>query len=344
MLSARTRLLALAALAALTLAACGSDSGSSSGSASSGSADGKTVWYADVTDANPLVAAIAQSLNHSLTGAGASMTRSFAMNNTTGQIDLGVQAEAFTRAISSQPAAIVYFVLDPKSPKPQIERARRAGIPVFAAFGKPDGIEVNGYITLDDSKQGYLSAQYLAKQLPKGAKVAIIGGPPTPNVNAELEGANKALQEAGVQIVGSVDQQRNLQDNAAGGQQVMQGILQRYPDVQGVFSYNDDSALGAIAATKAAGKKVLFTSRNGSADAIAAIKSGDLLATCDIDPVTLGQNLGKAVVAQVSGSKTYDHSAKLPSPDASQCLITKENVDSWKPYEQRIGYQKIKTG
>src|SRR6478752_4000558 len=178
-------------------------SGSSSGGSSSGApADdpnllkGKMVWYADVIDSNPLVTAIAQAINDKLTANGATMTRSFAINNTTGQLDLGVQADAMVRALAANPAAIAYFVIDPKSLKPQVNRAREAGIPVYAAFGKPDGFDVDAYITLDDEKQGYLSAKYLADKLPKGAKVAVISGPPTANVNAEVEGAMKALSEA----------------------------------------------------------------------------------------------------------------------------------------------------
>ena len=281
--------------------AAASDTESASGSASATSAatgdtatpdptllKGKTVWYADVTDANPLVQAIAQAINDRITAYGATMIRSFSMNNTTGQVDLGVQAAAMNRAITANPDAIAYFVLDPKSLKPQVTKARAAGIPVFAAFGKPDGFDVDAFITLNDEQQGYLSAKYLADHLPKGAKVALITGPPTPNVIAEMEGANKALKEAGVTIVGNEDQQRNLTDNSAGGQTIMQGILQSHPDVQGVFAYNDDSALGAIAAAKAANKTVLFASRNGSSDGVAAVKAGTLLVTCDIDPIALG--------------------------------------------------------
>lgn len=318
-------------------------------SASTGAADptllkGKTVWYADITDANPLVQAIAQAMNDTITANGGTMVRSFAINNTTGQLDLGVQSDAVTRAVSSKPAAIAYFVIDPKSPKPQVSRAQAAGIPVFAVFGKPAGFNVNAYINLADEQQGYLAAKYLASNLPKGAKVAIIGGPPTPNVTAELVGANKALAEAGVTIVGNVRQQQNLTDNSAGGQTIMQGILQRFPDVQGIFAYNDDSALGAIAAAKAANKQIKFTARNGSTAGVAAVKAGTLLATCDIDPIALGHEVGQAIVDQISGTKKVAAAAQLPSPDASQCIIDKNNVNAWKPYDQIIKYQTIKQG
>ncbi|MEV1169140.1 sugar ABC transporter substrate-binding protein [Nonomuraea sp. NPDC049784] len=336
---------AVAALAVACLAtACGGSTAATESAGSSSSASGKTIWYADVIEANPVSQAITQAVNTPLTAAGATMTRSFSVNNTTGSIDPAVQAEALTRAIGTQPAAIAYFVLDSKSMKPQVQRARDKGIPVFAALGKPEGFDVNGYITNPDEEQGYQAAKYLADHLPKGAKIALIGGPVTPNVTAELAGAQRALKEAGATIVGNLDQQRNLQDNAAGGQTVMQGILQREPDVQGVFVYNDDSALGAIAAAKQSGKKIRFTSRNGTADAIAAIKAGDLLATCDLKPVEIGKALGQAMVDHLSGVKTYDNNAQIPGPPADQCMVDKDNVAGWKPAEELIKFQTIKTG
>jgi ribose transport system substrate-binding protein len=346
----RKRLLAVAVLAACAVSAFVATAGARhAGQAAAESSEakplkGKIVWYMDVVDANPLIRGIAQAMNIPIMRAGGTMIRSFAFNTQSGQIDLGLQAQAFDRAIARKPAAIVYFVLDPKSPRPQAVRAQQAKIPVFAAFGKPDGFSVNAYELLNDFQQGFLSARYLARHLPRGAKVTILGGPPTPNVNTELKGAQAALKAGGMNVVGDVDQQRNLSDNAAGGQQVMQGILQRFPDVKGVFVYNDDSALGAIAAAKAAGKKILFTSRNGSQDAVDAIKKGDLLATCDIDPIAFGRTMGQAIVDQITRKKHLTNNFKLRSPDASKCLVTKQNVAKFKPWNKRIKYVKIKTG
>ncbi|KRC62799.1 hypothetical protein ASE14_03000 [Agromyces sp. Root81] len=294
-------------------------------------------------DANPIANAITQGFNEVLTENGVDVVRSLAVDPTTGNIDLAVQSQALTRAVSANPDAIAYFVLDPTASRPQIEQAKEAGIPVFAAFGKPD-FEVNGYISLADEAQGYAAAKYLADNLPEGAKVAVIGGPATPNVLAEEAGAMKALEEAGVEIVGDVEQQRNLADNAAGGKEVMQGILSRFPDVQGVFSYNDDSALGAIAAAKQAGADVAFTSRNGTADAVGAVQAGDLLATCDLQPLEVGRALGRAVLAQLTGERDYQGTEEIEGPTSDACLVTAENAADWKSPEDQIDFVDITLG
>lgn len=301
------------------------------------------IWYADVMDSNPVAMAVTQGFYDTLVSNNVTVTRSLAIDPSSGQIDLTVQGQALTRAVAAEPDAIAYFVLDPTAFQPQLEQAMDGGIPVFAALGMP-AFTVNGYIAMDDEGQGYAAAKYLADNLEPGATVAIIGGPATPNVLAEEKGALQAFNDAGMTVVGDVEQQRNLDDNAAGGQAVMQSILQRFPDVDGVFVYNDDSALGAIAAAKQAGATVKFTSRNGTADAVAAVKAGDLLATCDIQPVALGAALGQAVVDQLTGAHSYQNNESIPPPDSSACLVTADNVDSWKPSEELVEYRDITLG
>lgn len=301
------------------------------------------IWYADVMDSNPVAMAVTQGFNDTLVSNNVAVTRSLAIDSSSGQIDLSVQGQALTRAVAAAPDAIAYFVLDPTAFQPQLEQAMGEGIPVFAALGKP-AFDVNGFIAMDDEGQGYAAAKYLADNLEPGSTVAIIGGPATPNVLAEEKGALKAFDDAGLTVVGDIEQQRNLDDNAAGGQAVMQSILQRFPDVDGVFVYNDDSVLGAIAAAKQAGASVKFTSRNGTADAVAAVKAGDLLATCDIQPVALGQALGQAVVDQLTGKHQYTGSESISPPDSSACLVTADNADSWKPSEDLVEYRDITLG
>jgi hypothetical protein len=69
-----------------------------------------------------------------------------------------------------------------------------------------------------------------------------------------------------------------------------------------------------------------------------------LLATCDINPIAFGRIMGQAIVNQISGKKHYRNDFKLPSPNASKCLVTKQNVAKFKPWNKRIKYVRIKTG
>lgn len=324
--------------AALVLTGCVADPGDSGGDSST-----MTVWYADVMDGNPIATAVTQGFYAALQENGIEMTRSLAVDATTGSIDLAVQAQGMTRAVSSGVDAIAYFLLDPTAAEPQVKDALAADIPVFALLGEP-AFGVNGFITQDDDGQGYAAAKYLAENLPAGAKVTVLGGPATPNTIATEKGALRAFKEAGLTIVGDVEQQRNLDDNSGGGKEVMQGILQSHPDIQGVFAYNDDSAIGAIAAAKQVGASVLFTSRNGTSDAVSSIKAGDLLASCDIQPIQLGKAMGQAVADHLKGVTTVTGSTQIEGPPSDDCLITEANAGDWKPYEEQVDYANIRLG
>jgi ribose transport system substrate-binding protein len=340
---------------AVLAAGCGSDSSSSSdtsggsstsgGSASSKPLDGKEVWYLDVLGTNPTVNGNAQGINNIITGAGGTLTRTFSLNSA-GQVDISVEAQAFDRAIAAKPAAIIFFVLDPKALKPQVARAQSEGIPVFAMLGKPEGYDVNAYLEPPDCEQGKIIAQALADKLAPGSEWAELASAPIPSNEIQLDCAEKVMAAAGFHLVGNRNDQRNLTDIATGATPIMQGLLQKFPNLKGLYAFNDDSAIGAIAAIKASGKSgnITVASRNGSDIGIAAVKKGDLYATCDFDPIGLGQAMGKAVVAQVDGSKDYKDSFQLTPPDPSKCLYTKDNVADYVPWTKRVKQVDIPEG
>ena len=78
--------------------------------------------------------------------------------------------------------------------------------------------------------------------------------------------------------------------------------------------------------------------------AIAAIKAGDLLGTCDIEPVKLGQLLGQAMADQINGTESFSGSTQIDSPKADECMITADNVDDWKSPEELVEYVDIPLG
>jgi ABC-type sugar transport system substrate-binding protein len=316
--------------------------GGASSRAASGPLAGKVVWEVDVVNANPTLTALAQAINLKVAAAGGTLVRSFAIN-TAGQVDLSLQAQGFDRAIAAKPAAIIWLVIDPKSMRPQVAKAKKAGIPVFALVGKPQGFTVTAVENIENNAQGFLLGKTLAKALKPGDEVSMIESFPTPNTIAEQAGAIKAMTQGGLKIVGDPSKQRNATDIASGAQPIMQGLLARFPNLKGMFVYNDDSALGAISAIRAAGKrgKIVVVSRNGEDPAIAAIKNGDLLASCDINPIQLGELLGTAIVKQVSGAAHYKNNFQLPSPNPAGCLVTKANVGKYVSWAKRIHYVKI---
>jgi erythritol transport system substrate-binding protein len=106
-----------------------------------------------------------------------------------------------------------------------------------------------------------------------------------------------------------------------------QTMLQANPNVKGIINGNDEMALGAIAALKAAGKTgVLVGGFDGSPDAVSAVKDGTLAYTV-LQPITV---LSKMAVDQANSYiKTKKTGASAEKQTVDCTLITKANADKY---------------
>ncbi|MGI9226936.1 MAG: substrate-binding domain-containing protein, partial [Candidatus Nanopelagicaceae bacterium] len=116
----------------------------------------------------------------------------------------------------------------------------------------------------------------------------------------------------------------------AQGKAKMELMLQAHPDLQGVIAGNDEMALGAIEALRAAGKldKVKVLGFDGNDDAVAAVIAGEMVATV-LQPIVDGT---KAAVNQAHAFLT-DGTMPASEKQAIDCiLITKENAGKLKGF------------
>ena len=93
-------------------------------------------------------------------------------------------------------------------------------------------------------------------------------------------------------------------------QSAMENLLTKYPkgQIQGVFTVNDEAALGAIEAIDAAGRtdEISVVGIDGNKDAAQAILEGRILATVSDDPWAKGYQAVKALVEYKTGQKIPD--------------------------------------
>ena len=69
----------------------------------------------------------------------------------------------------------------------------------------------------------------------------------------------------------------------------MENILQSQPEIDAVFAHNDEMALGALEAIKAAGRDIIVVGFDATDDAVASVEAGDLAATIAQQPDIMGQ-------------------------------------------------------
>ncbi|MEJ5257840.1 MAG: D-ribose ABC transporter substrate-binding protein [Fervidobacterium sp.] len=172
---------------------------------------------------------------------------------------------------------------------PAIEAANKAKIPVITVDRGAAGGQVVVHIASDNVAGGAMAARFIAQQLKGTGKVVMLVGIPGTSA-ARDRGAgfkNELKKYPNIKLV--AEQVANF--NRAEGMRVMENLLQAYPDINAVFAQNDEMALGAIEAIRAAGKlgKIIVVGFDAIPDALNAVKKGEMAATVAQQPYLMGQ-------------------------------------------------------
>ncbi|MDM7320760.1 MAG: substrate-binding domain-containing protein [Fervidobacterium sp.] len=170
-----------------------------------------------------------------------------------------------------------------------MEAANKAKIPVITVDRAAAGGQVVVHIASDNVAGGAMAAKFIAEQLKgKGKVVMLVGIPGTSAARDRGTGFKTELKKyPGIQLV--AEQVANF--NRTEGMRVMENILQAYPDIDAVFAQNDEMALGAIEAIRAAKKlgKIIVVGFDAIPDALEAVKKGEMAATVAQQPYLMGQ-------------------------------------------------------
>ncbi|MDF3161346.1 sugar ABC transporter substrate-binding protein [Pseudomonas proteolytica] len=207
-------------------------------------------------------------------------------NGIKNETDTSAQIDIVNQMILAKVNAIVIAPADSKALVNVLKKASDAGIKVVNIDNRLDpevlkskNLEVP-FVGPDNRKGSRLVGEYLAKQLASGDKVGIIEGvPTTTNAQQRTAGFKDAMDGAGMKIV-SV-QSGNWEIDQ--GNKVAAAMLSEYPDLKALLAGNDNMALGAVSAVRAAGKagEVQVVGYDNIAAIKPMLKDGRILATAD---------------------------------------------------------------
>ena len=206
----------------------------------------------------------------------------------------------------------------PDSVGPVLDKAKAANIPVVLVDTDAPWDDKVSFIGTGNVAAGGESGKFMADKLTAGDKVAIVRGPMgDPTHDQRIEGFKKAIETAGMEIV--ADQPANSERGLATS--VMENILQSNPDIKGVFATNDEMAMGAYQATKAANRTdIVVVGLDGSPDALKSILEGGVGATAAQQPYEMGYQGVEAIAKTING-ETVDKSI-----DTGTILVDKNNA------------------
>ena len=169
-----------------------------------------------------------------------------------------------------------------------LNKAADAGIPVITLQRGVPGAKVVSHIGTDNVVIGREGAEWVAKKLNGKGNVVVMEGIPGA---ASSEDRKKGSAEIwpkypGIKIVA---QQSGKYDRAV-ALSVMENILQAQPQIDAVFTFNDEMAMGVLAAVKAAKRTgIAITGMDANKDAREAVAKGELAMTIALPPYDIGK-------------------------------------------------------
>jgi len=238
--------------------------------------------------------------------------------------DTNTESKLIDTAITNKSVAIILDPADASGSVGAVKRAIAANIPVFLVNAEinQEGL-AKAQLVSNNAQGAALGGQQWVKSIgDKGNYVELLGNPSDNNAATRSNGYETVLSQfEGLKKAGS--QVANW--DRTQGHDKMQSLLQAHPDIVGVISGNDEMALGAVAALKEVGKlaSVKVGGFDGSPDAVAAIKAGDLQYTV-LQPVAVYSK--KAVDEADSFIKTGKTGAASEKQLFDCSLITKDNI------------------
>lgn len=206
--------------------------------------------------------------------------------------------------ISRRVDAIVLTPFDSQAIGSAIAEANDAKIPVFTADianTSKQGTVVS-HIASNNVQGGEQAGMLMCKALSNSGTVAILDEPEVTSVQDRVKGFKAALAQhcPNVKVVAEVD---------SGGSRAkanadMSDILQAHRDLKGVFGINDDSALGAVTAIRAAGlSNIAVVGYDATAEARTAIKGGQMYGDAIQHPEQIGKLTVDAIHDYFNGKK-----------------------------------------
>lgn len=295
--------LALAGVTAVGLTACGGGSGGGKGA----------IIFANHNDSDAYCSLIKSEFETAARSAGAEVQFLDAKG------DGNLQIDQLSEAIDNNAGAIVLIAVNGNSIVDTIKRANEKGIPVVITNRGVAGGEVLSSMS-DNKEAGIMQGEFMAKNLPQGAKVVYLKGE-TGHIAAE--GRWVGFQEAclnkrtDIQLLSMAD----AGWSRATAMKTMSLWLTMFPEINGVICGNDEMALGAIAALKDKNRLqgVLVSGVDATADALKALQAGELSQTVKQDAKGMAEGAFQLAKQSMEGGKPSD----VVVPFAS---ITRDNV------------------
>jgi ribose transport system substrate-binding protein len=247
------------------------------------------------------------------------------------QNNTSLESDHFENIIVSGFDAILFNPTDANGSVANVQKAKRAHIPVFCMDREINSNDAATSQILSDSYSGSVAiAKYFTQQLKKKGKyVELLGIVGDNNTWARSNGFHSVVDNyPGLKMI--AQQSADFDRNKA--LEVMESVLQAHPDIDAVFCGNDAMAMGAYQALVSAGKadKVKVFGFDGAEDVIKSISENKVSATGMQFPKVMAETAAIYADEYIKGKR--DFPGKVP---VAVELVTVKNKNDYTAYGKK---------
>ena len=196
-----------------------------------------------------------------------------------GQYNALTQSNQFETMITQQYDAIIFVPIDAAAGSDAVRKAKAAGVPVIGSNTRVTSDDLTSFVGSNDVKAGAMEAEAVVKALGGKGNIVVIEGPIGQSAQIDRGKGNQQVLSANPGI--KVLEHKTANWSRAEAQSLMENWLTAHPgQIQGIIGQNDEMALGALQAVKAAGldaSKMPIAGIDGVSDALRAVKAGEMV-------------------------------------------------------------------
>ncbi|MGL4590112.1 MAG: substrate-binding domain-containing protein [Mycoplasmatales bacterium] len=245
-----------------------------------GNSDQKTIGFSVSTMSNPFFNTMVEGAKTEAEKLG------YKLVVVDAQDDSAKQLTDIEDLIAQNVDVVVVNPVDSKAVSSSVKSLNEKNIPVITVDRAAETGEIVSHIASDNKLGGKIAGDYAKELLPNGGDIVILEG--IPGASATIE-RGSGFEDAVKGSLNVIEKQTANFDRAEGLKKMEDIISSKGKNIKLVFAHNDEMALGAVEALRAAGMTdVPVIGFDATDDAKAAIKEGTMKATIEQQPSLMG--------------------------------------------------------
>jgi ABC-type sugar transport system substrate-binding protein len=244
-----------------------------------------------------------------------------------GQNQVPKQTADMEAAIAEEYDGVLISPITTEGMAPAVQQVVDAGIPVVTIDRSISGVDVLAHVGADNVKGGEQQGQGLLELFPDGATIFELEGTPGASPAIDRSKGLHNIIDSHSEIEVACKQTAQFQREP--GLTVTENCLGATPDPDAIVAANDDMALGAVEAVKAAGLSIPIIGYDALPEALQAVQAGDMYGTVEQFPGEQSKTALRTLVDFLRNDKQPESKAIFITPK----LITQDNINE----AERIG-------